>query len=318
MSATIALPGFADPVGEAQATFRAVLDAMARPGRLHTVGERLTAPAPLDQATAAVLLTLVDNETPLWLDAAATPARDWLAFHCGAAIIEAPERAAFAVALSMPDLAALPIGTHEAPEEFRDAYSADRRVGNRRALSPVRTRSARTRGAGGQRPAGGLCRGLAAEPCAVSVRRGHHPVRRRDACRIAAQRVDRGGLSDGLCHGQGRRAGDRQCACMAGRGAARRSDGAGTVAGADRGSARPQRGSRDGRRFAVRQGTCRAGREAGAGRSDRGGFPAARLSHDIASLRARAAGRHRDDADHAAHLGGVQGSARRTGARSHL
>jgi alpha-D-ribose 1-methylphosphonate 5-triphosphate synthase subunit PhnH len=116
MSATIALPGFADPVGEAQATFRAVLDAMARPGRPHTVGERLTAPAPLDQATAAVLLTLVDNETPLWLDAAAASARDWLAFHCGAAIIEAPDKAAFAVALSMPDLAGLPIGTHEAPE----------------------------------------------------------------------------------------------------------------------------------------------------------------------------------------------------------
>ncbi len=117
MSATIALPGFADPVGEAQATFRAVLDAMARPGRLHTVGEHLTAPAPLDQATAAVLLTLVDNETPLWLDASATPARDWLAFHSAAAIIEAPEKAAFAVALSLPDLGALPIGTHEAPED---------------------------------------------------------------------------------------------------------------------------------------------------------------------------------------------------------
>jgi alpha-D-ribose 1-methylphosphonate 5-triphosphate synthase subunit PhnH len=117
MSATVALPGFADPPGEAQATFRAVLDAMARPGKLHQVGERLTAAAPLDRATAAVLLTLVDNETPLWLDAAATAARGWLAFHCGAAIVAAIEQAAFAVALSLPDLAELPAGSHEAPEQ---------------------------------------------------------------------------------------------------------------------------------------------------------------------------------------------------------
>jgi alpha-D-ribose 1-methylphosphonate 5-triphosphate synthase subunit PhnH len=115
MSTTIALPGFADPVHEAQATFRAVLDAMARPGTLHDAGERLTPPAPLDEATAAVLLTLVDNETPLWLDAAAKAAHDWLAFHCGAAIREAAH-AGFAVALSMPDLAMLPAGSHEVPE----------------------------------------------------------------------------------------------------------------------------------------------------------------------------------------------------------
>ena len=88
MSATISLPGFADPVEEAQATFRAVLDAMARPGTLHRAGERLAPPVPLDQAAAAVLLTLVDNETPLWLDAAAAAARDWLAFHCGATVVE--------------------------------------------------------------------------------------------------------------------------------------------------------------------------------------------------------------------------------------
>jgi alpha-D-ribose 1-methylphosphonate 5-triphosphate synthase subunit PhnH len=116
MSANIALPGFADPVGEAQATFRAVLDAMSRPGRLHQVGERLTAPLPLDSATAAVLLTLIDNETPLWLDPVAMAARDWLAFHCGAEIVDAPASAAFALALSLPDLTALPAGSHETPE----------------------------------------------------------------------------------------------------------------------------------------------------------------------------------------------------------
>jgi alpha-D-ribose 1-methylphosphonate 5-triphosphate synthase subunit PhnH len=116
MSATIALPGFADPVGEAQATFRAVLDAMARPGRLHRAGALLAAPAPLDQATAAVLLTLVDNETPLWLEPALAAAHDWLAFHCGAPIVAAPDSALFALALSLPDLAALPAGSHEVPE----------------------------------------------------------------------------------------------------------------------------------------------------------------------------------------------------------
>jgi alpha-D-ribose 1-methylphosphonate 5-triphosphate synthase subunit PhnH len=116
MSASISLPGFADPVRDAQSTFRAVLDAMARPGRLHHAGRNLTAPAPLDRATAAVLLTLVDNETPLWVDPAAAPARDWLAFHCGAAIIDAPDKATFALALSLPNLVALPAGTHEAPE----------------------------------------------------------------------------------------------------------------------------------------------------------------------------------------------------------
>ncbi len=116
MSSSIALPGFADPVGEAQTTFRAVLDAMSRPGRLHHVGEHLTAPAPLGSATAAVLLTLIDNETPLWLDGAAMPARDWLVFHCGAVIADMPAAAAFALALALPDLTALPAGSHEAPE----------------------------------------------------------------------------------------------------------------------------------------------------------------------------------------------------------
>jgi alpha-D-ribose 1-methylphosphonate 5-triphosphate synthase subunit PhnH len=63
-----------------------------------------------------VLLTLADNETPLWLDASAHAARDWLAFHCGAPIADDMERATFAVALSLPDLRALPGGSHEAPE----------------------------------------------------------------------------------------------------------------------------------------------------------------------------------------------------------
>ena len=111
----IDLPGFTDPVGDSQAAFRAVLDATSEPGRIVTIGAGLTPPAPLDPATAAILLTLVDADTPLWLDTAATAAQDWLTFHCGAPST-APEAAAFAVALGLPDLRWFASGTHEEPE----------------------------------------------------------------------------------------------------------------------------------------------------------------------------------------------------------
>lgn len=113
---TIDLPGFSDPVTDAQGCFRAVLDAMARPGRIHEVGVGLTPPVPLAPASAAVLLTLVDHETPLWLDPDATASREWIAFHCGAPLATGPEACAFALALSLPDMAVLPAGSHEAPE----------------------------------------------------------------------------------------------------------------------------------------------------------------------------------------------------------
>ncbi|GAC1342175.1 MAG: phosphonate C-P lyase system protein PhnH [Acetobacteraceae bacterium] len=111
----ITQPGFADPVAESQAVFRAVLDAMARPGRMHEVAAPAAPPPGLDRATAAVLLTLVDAETPLWLDQAAAPAREWVLFHCGAALASAAE-AQFAVAVGPAPLAAFPAGTDDAPE----------------------------------------------------------------------------------------------------------------------------------------------------------------------------------------------------------
>jgi len=116
MSAAIDLPGFADPVLEAQASFRAILDAMAVPGSLHVAGAGLRPPAPLAPATAAALLTLVDGETALAVDAAASPALPWIGFHCGALPVPAA-RARFLLALSCPDLPALNAGSHEAPEE---------------------------------------------------------------------------------------------------------------------------------------------------------------------------------------------------------
>jgi alpha-D-ribose 1-methylphosphonate 5-triphosphate synthase subunit PhnH len=107
--------GFADPVGDAQSCFRTVLDAMAHPGRIGRVAG-VAPPASLDAATAAVLLSLVDHETPLWLDPGAATAADWIAFHTGAPRAATAAEAAFVVALALPVLADLNAGGHETPE----------------------------------------------------------------------------------------------------------------------------------------------------------------------------------------------------------
>lgn len=108
-------PGFANPVADAQGCFRAVLDAMSHPGQCYSVSGA-SGPPPLCPAASALLLTLVDHETPLWLDPAAAGTRDWVSFHTGAPAAPTPEQALFALALSLPDLATLPAGTDEAPE----------------------------------------------------------------------------------------------------------------------------------------------------------------------------------------------------------
>lgn len=107
-------PGFADSVADAQCCFRSVLDAMARPGHLHAISG-VSAPPPLCDAAGAVLLTLADHETPLWLDPAAAEAGVWITFHTGAPMAPSAQ-AMFAMALSLPDLAGLLVGTDEMPE----------------------------------------------------------------------------------------------------------------------------------------------------------------------------------------------------------
>lgn len=113
---TMLSPGFADPVLEAQAAFRAVLEALSRPGRILRAGSALTPPAPLNRAAAAVLLTLADADTPLWLDAGAE-AEAWLRFHCGAPLVADPGAATFALAAREPPaIATLAQGTEDEPQ----------------------------------------------------------------------------------------------------------------------------------------------------------------------------------------------------------
>ena len=104
--------GFADPVLEAQQAFRAVLDAVARPGRIVVVGEQLAPPPQLHPAAAAVALALLDFESPLWVDlSVGAEARDWLAFHTGAPFLERPGAASFAIVADPGRLPALAQGT---------------------------------------------------------------------------------------------------------------------------------------------------------------------------------------------------------------
>ncbi|QIB32811.1 phosphonate C-P lyase system protein PhnH [Ancylobacter pratisalsi] len=100
MSDQLLALGFRDPVSEAQATFRAAMWALARPGRLSSLSADITPPAPLNREAAALALALCDFETPLWLDAplAEEPAvAEFLRFHTGAPIVDAPADARFAI-----------------------------------------------------------------------------------------------------------------------------------------------------------------------------------------------------------------------------
>lgn len=113
---TMLTQGFTDPVLDAQATFRAVLEATSRPGRIQRAGTGLAPPAPMNRAAAAVLLTLADADTPLWHDAG-TEAEAWLRFHGGAPVADAAAAAAFVLATGTPPaLATLAQGNEEEPQ----------------------------------------------------------------------------------------------------------------------------------------------------------------------------------------------------------
>lgn len=97
MQATALSGGFADPATGAAQAFRAIVDAMARPGTIVEL-QGANAPAPASVAMAAALLTLADGNTPVHLAGAHdTPAlRDWLRFHTGAPLA-GPAQAVLAV-----------------------------------------------------------------------------------------------------------------------------------------------------------------------------------------------------------------------------
>ena len=110
--------GFGDPVHEAQAAFRGVLQALSRPGQPVDVGQPVKGLS-LGPALAHLLLALTDDDTPVWWQQPGSEAADWLRFHTGASVAAAPADAAFAVIVdvaTMPALEAFAAGSAESPE----------------------------------------------------------------------------------------------------------------------------------------------------------------------------------------------------------
>ncbi|MBN1225521.1 MAG: phosphonate C-P lyase system protein PhnH [Deltaproteobacteria bacterium] len=114
------IPGFSSPIMDSQRTFRALLDAMANPGRIIRLAVNLKPPKPLDDATASICLTLLDFETRLWTDLETeSEAVDWLRFHCGCPIVSDQSEAVFGLYTSSKAIGQLEkfkVGRDECPE----------------------------------------------------------------------------------------------------------------------------------------------------------------------------------------------------------
>ena len=110
--------GLNDTVHETQAAFRQVLDALSRPGQVRTLGPALPGVA-LGGAMARLLLSLSDDETPIWWHQPNEALQQWLRFHTGAPVAARQELASFVVCtdllqgLTLGDFAA---GSADAPE----------------------------------------------------------------------------------------------------------------------------------------------------------------------------------------------------------
>lgn len=110
-----------DAAFTSQAAFRALMDAFARPGEIRTV-DKGAAPTPFAPASAALIKSLADYETPVWLDpafAASPDAAAWIRFQTGARLTNKKCEAAFALVadpLTMPDFPEFALGSEEYPD----------------------------------------------------------------------------------------------------------------------------------------------------------------------------------------------------------
>jgi alpha-D-ribose 1-methylphosphonate 5-triphosphate synthase subunit PhnH len=110
--------GFRDPVMGSQAMFRAILSALSRPGQIVAIPEvGVEGPPEISHDLLAILLSLCDHETPVWLDRAlrASSVARWLAFHANCPVTDDPSRASFALLRGLSDDPAVSAFAHGDP-----------------------------------------------------------------------------------------------------------------------------------------------------------------------------------------------------------
>ena len=113
--------GFAAPVFQSQAVFRAIMDALANPGTRQNLVLPASTTIHMASELVSTLLTLSDHDTPIWL---AETLRDpavsaFVGFHTGAPIVGKMGRAVFAFAshaAELPRHDSFNLGTQEYPD----------------------------------------------------------------------------------------------------------------------------------------------------------------------------------------------------------
>jgi alpha-D-ribose 1-methylphosphonate 5-triphosphate synthase subunit PhnH len=113
--------GFADPVFNAQAVFRAIMDALARPGTMAGFEDFTDPPSPLIPTVGCIAATLFDHDTRIWLDpvlARNDRVTGWLTFNTSAPLTRQSLDAHFALVSDggmLPSLESFSQGTQEYP-----------------------------------------------------------------------------------------------------------------------------------------------------------------------------------------------------------
>ena len=179
--------GFADPVFDAQAVFRAVMDAMARPGTMQPVGGACRSPP--QPLSADGRRRRADALRPRHAAlarpgaCAARPTRsNWLGFHTGAPLAHTPADAHFALVADPASLIAFENfaqGTQEYPDRSTTLILqvASLSSGDKLLLKgPASTEAATIAPAAAAAP---FRRAVEAEPRALSARRRPHSRRAR-------------------------------------------------------------------------------------------------------------------------------------------